>query len=482
MEAQCVGECNAPTKTVEEAENLRPELDEFVGNVVCTSPSESFLTNAGRHLTKRQYRLCQMVNAVTDLEFGKSSSDGNFVAVPDEGCVTEVSVCDMQVQASDMFVELGENAGSGFQSFVQELIVRAGTIRTQVRACVELSCNKSTQTDGDGFSSNEGDVDLLVACFPTISLEDLKHVYTTCGNDLRWTVNLLLDSGYECGVSTPDHLHDIQSEDCGASLGGIKEEGVATKEPPISIESEQSPSRGNNVEATTEEKCVSEPSDALNRSEPPTDQEKSSASNVESSGETTTLILELSADMAMQLQDLFGPLFEGVPSDLLSPDQLKVEVSVECARQIFLLWLNTQHALRENSGECRLQGALLAKSCRTKITASDADSNTGSFGGMLLADEELAKEMSQFENQKKQCIGIDPNSLLARLRLKRLFSMFPSIEKNFVTMLFIQNRCLLDETAVVLVNLFNIPPVEEAANEDVNSVEDSAETVNSDDL
>ena len=58
----------------------------------------------------------------------------------------------------------------------------------------------STEDLGPGCGEN---VTFLKTCFPTVPEEDLLDVFERCNCDVQWTVNLLLDSGYEQALISP---------------------------------------------------------------------------------------------------------------------------------------------------------------------------------------------------------------------------------------------------------------------------------------
>ena len=64
-----------------------------------------------------------------------------------------------------------------------------------------LLLDKGCSTEDLDLSTEESDMEFLQTCFPEVIPEDLKDIFQQCGSSLEWTVNILLDAGYEYNVA-----------------------------------------------------------------------------------------------------------------------------------------------------------------------------------------------------------------------------------------------------------------------------------------
>jgi len=143
-------------------------------------------------------------------------------------------------------------------------------------------------------------LEMIQACFPDVPRDDLEHVLKNCDFDAQWATNVLLDSGYQMNF-TPKTKNTQKCK--------VDEKSSETPEIP-------------------NEPCC---------------------------------MMELSVDMAGQLQQLFGKINDDYPTglqrkneqkcvkntkkcilELLNPQKLKIELSMDLALQLYQAWLNTQ--------------------------------------------------------------------------------------------------------------------------------------------
>ena len=64
-----------------------------------------------------------------------------------------------------------------------------------------LLLDKGCSTEDLDVSTEESDMEFLQTCFPEVIPDDLKDIFQQCGSSLEWTVNILLDAGYEYNVA-----------------------------------------------------------------------------------------------------------------------------------------------------------------------------------------------------------------------------------------------------------------------------------------
>uniref|UniRef100_A0A915HGY7 NEDD4-binding protein 2-like 1 n=1 Tax=Romanomermis culicivorax TaxID=13658 RepID=A0A915HGY7_ROMCU len=178
-----------------------------------------------------------------------------------------------------------------------------------------LQCNKSSQTvfeeidvkiehtdsesvqeviesskarENDCTTTIESAMDTLRILFPDVPDDDLCHILDNCAQDPEWASNVLLESGYEMTFSKKNFRN---SDD----------------------------ETRNEKNATTEKSSVHP-----------------------NSAESICCTVELSIDMASQLQELFGRVHNDLPAELLNPRQLKIDVPLDLAGKLFQHWLKTQ--------------------------------------------------------------------------------------------------------------------------------------------
>ena len=73
------------------------------------------------------------------------------------------------------------------------------------KGCMTEDLVKETSVD-EGF-------EFVHDCFPSVAVDDLKHILTQCKGDLEWTINILLDSGYERSDHSSSQVNDSSKTD-----------------------------------------------------------------------------------------------------------------------------------------------------------------------------------------------------------------------------------------------------------------------------
>jgi len=86
-----------------------------------------------------------------------------------------------------------------------------------------LTLDKGCATDDVLVVPSVDGVEYLHCCFPEVSLDDLSYMLSTCGGDVEWAANMLLDSGHEYRVdnggdgdtTTVDVANENETSVCG---------------------------------------------------------------------------------------------------------------------------------------------------------------------------------------------------------------------------------------------------------------------------
>jgi len=116
--------------------------------------------------------------------------------------------------------------------------------QTSPNVPIHVMLHKSCSTADESESvENSSQLDLLAACFPTISSRDLQELLTNCGNDIILVADLLLEFGYEYNEPQEDFA-DVaapsSSSSCSDSTRGSPDRSVAAKNSSPSIKETKS--------------------------------------------------------------------------------------------------------------------------------------------------------------------------------------------------------------------------------------------------
>ncbi|KRZ62940.1 Tubulin gamma-1 chain, partial [Trichinella nativa] len=236
--------------------------------------------------------------------FEKRFSEFNIVSnsKAQANCLSLVTVADVGLQVTEKLITLASTAhwrASDACDGADEVH------RSNERRVFRGRCKNGTDAEVDATRASAEDAhEMLYSCFPDLARQDLDYIFSTCENDLQWTINVLLDSAYD-GNWKPDQL---QLNDT----------------PSIDQQEQQ-----HQVEA--------EPAGDLQA--------------LFTDDESYQCNFQISSEMAFQLQHLFGFVHPNISSDLLMPHQLNVKMPLKLAFSLYQCWANTQATMTENSDE-----------------------------------------------------------------------------------------------------------------------------------
>uniref|UniRef100_A0A5S6QRP2 Smr domain-containing protein n=1 Tax=Trichuris muris TaxID=70415 RepID=A0A5S6QRP2_TRIMR len=304
-----------------------------------------------------------------------------------------IAVADVAIQTCEQFIALSTSAHPRVMNADEPEQFHRGECRTTVVRRFISRIDQSTTADEKESDSDNGSWAVLRDCFPTIMEDDLAHIFESCGRDLQWAINVLLDSGYDYNWR------------------------------PFRPASEAEEAK---TEMKAEESAESE----------------DASSGTEGSAEESSCVMELSPDMAMQLQQMFGFFYRDIPPDLLDSSQLKIRIPMELAFTLYTSWIATQ----------------TAEVC-------------GSLEEQCIMDGVLARSLAEEEDESQ--VKVDPRALSSRLKLQSLLKMFPSIDPDFLENLFHSNGCVLGATIDSVCKKFKLPKPE--LNNVINLKESSEE-------
>ncbi|KFD69144.1 hypothetical protein M514_02977, partial [Trichuris suis] len=290
-----------------------------------------------------------------------------------------VVIADVAVQTCEQFIALATSAHPRVTDEPEQLY-RSPCRTTIVRRFVSR-IDQSTTADESEAVNGDCNWEVLRSCFPTIMEDDLTHIFESCGRDLQWAINVLLDSGYEYNWRPLCPTAEVEEET----------------------------------------KTETEVADSAKADDGSTETEESA--------EESSCVMELSPDMAMQLQQMFGFFYRDIPPDLLDCNQLKIRIPIDLAFTLYTSWIATQ-----TSEVCH------------------------SFEDQCIIDGVLAKSLAEVEDEN--LVKVDPRALSSKLKLQSLLKMFPSIDSDFLENLFYENGCVLGPTIDFVCKKFKLPKPE----------------------
>ncbi|KRX72646.1 Tubulin gamma-1 chain, partial [Trichinella sp. T6] len=236
--------------------------------------------------------------------FEKRFSEFNIVSnsKAQANCLSLVTVADVGLQVTEKLITLASTAhwrASDACDGADEVH------RSNERRVLRGRCKNGTDAEVDATRASAEDAhEMLYSCFPDLARQDLDYIFSTCENDLQWTINVLLDSAYD-GNWKPDQL---QLDDTPS---------IDQQEQQHQVEAELA---GDLQALFTDD-------------------------------ESYQCNFQISSEMAFQLQHLFGFVHPNISSDLLMPHQLNVKMPLKLAFSLYQCWANTQATMTENSDE-----------------------------------------------------------------------------------------------------------------------------------
>ncbi|KRZ74599.1 NEDD4-binding protein 2-like 1, partial [Trichinella papuae] len=311
-------------------------------------------------------------------------------------CLSSVTVADVGLQITEKLITLARTAhwrASEACEGVDEVH------RSNERWVLKGRCKNGTDVEVDATRESAEDArEILYSCFPDLARQDLDYIFTTCENDLQWAINVLLDSGHD-GSWKPAQL---QRND-NPSIGMLDQQQQQHQ-----VEAEST----GNLQALFED------------------------------DETYQCNLQISTEMAFQLQHLFGFVHPNISSDLLMPHQLNVKMPLKLAFSLYQCWANTQATVMENSYENSID--FLYQEEEEEEVEFKSDEN---YASIVASEFETAWAPSAYH----------PDSLSSKMKLKCLYGLFPDLNENFLESLFISNNCQLSPTVEVICESLEIP-------------------------
>ena len=92
-----------------------------------------------------------------------------------------------------------------------------------IRNMVIVTHDKGCSTGDLLVAPSVDGVEFIHRCFPEVSKNDLSYILSTCGGDIEWAANVLLDTGYEYSYGADGGVVNTTDSDVGNSTDVAKE-------------------------------------------------------------------------------------------------------------------------------------------------------------------------------------------------------------------------------------------------------------------
>ncbi|XP_065578504.1 uncharacterized protein LOC136038925 [Artemia franciscana] len=357
-----------------------------------------------------------------------------------------------------------------------------------------LKLDKGTLTDAGEFESNTS-VKLLIKLFPTVEVDSLKDVLQNCGGDVDWTVNVLLDSGYEITPEVPEmeecHQEDVEEisvtvekpiENQDIIPPEIKEEKRDSATPKHSKKRERkelkaeeffvmAPSLSEQTRRITGKdyssftaykiRCrkgleVPQPVD-----ETPMPQEAplldenifpSEAPCVLEKEEEEMVPLVIPKDFAKQLVSMFASTVCSSNQDFLdsTPDDMKIQIPKALAFEFFSYWYSSVF--------CSQQAETRKGSDDEGVSKEETQGLHKDVHLQEIMDMELALQIAEDEKNNSDEMINKRNTMAFKLSQKQLHESFPHVDSSFLDALFEANQYNYDKTIRAIEDLIGTAP------------------------
>ncbi|XP_013787290.1 NEDD4-binding protein 2-like, partial [Limulus polyphemus] len=286
------------------------------------------------------------------VDFKKKESEDQYSEVFDPPKSGNVSKNDNETQSeSKDFIILQKVQKN--HVIDSEIIVRIGSIYydkisetgksvllaekdAEIPIIVKLHKSTTTHDLPDTMTKSEK-LEFLKNCFPDIGEEDIVEIFEKCQGDHHWTVNILLDFGYEYNnherisdlaplqiIEECDHPQKNQGDNDMLTSGNKILDGLVCLPEPTQELSANTKHKGQGYNPSSQN-IMRDASVQINQDQ------SSSVSN--------TLEMVLDVTFALQLEEIFGPIQLHTSAETLSSDDLRVVLDEKILRLIYDQWI-----------------------------------------------------------------------------------------------------------------------------------------------
>ena len=102
----------------------------------------------------------------------------------------------------------------------------AGDHSLVIRNMLTVTHDKGCSTGDLLMAPSVDGVEFLHRCFPEVPKDDLSYILSTCGGDIEWAANVLLDTGYEYSYGADDGMADTTDADVGGNSTDVAKESI----------------------------------------------------------------------------------------------------------------------------------------------------------------------------------------------------------------------------------------------------------------